>query len=665
MQGKSFILAISLLLWVCEARASLAKPGCQEICGNLTVPYPFGMGTGCYLRKSFEVSCNKSSQEVRFVKNGKFTILEISMESVRIVDTSSLYCSDSKNGSHRHIIVELDAHFSFSHKRNVYIAVGCDVTADFLLFGAWHFRAVGCSSNCLANTVNGSFTCNGTNGCCQSSIPVETNTYHVEIFNYVANAPCSHTFVMEKGYALPTLPDIFGDIYHIPVALNWVIAKTTCHQARETGNYLCGQNSQCVDSTKGWGHNCYCMKGYSGNPYLPTGCQDINECLNQSNYPCRENQLCINTPGSYHCTSPYGHILIILVIIATVTGIVAVGAVGHWTYQELGRRNENKIKQDFFKRNGGYLLKQHITANKSHVMKIKIYDSKVIEKATDGFSQSRLLGKGGQGTVYKGFLTDGTVVAVKRLNVVDEDQVEKFVNEVFILAQINHRNIVKLLGCCLEYEVPLLVYEYLSNGTLSQHLHDEAEVSEFSWKDRIRVARDVAGALAYLHSYASPAIFHRDVKPHNILLDKNCRPVVSDFGLSRSIPLSRTHLTTKIEGTFGYLDPVYFQSGQLTEKSDIYAFGVVLTELLTRRKAVSSTNSGEGLVPRFQILVKHNRVLEILDKQLLNDASMDEILQVSKLAGTCLNKNVKKRPSMKEVVMDLDKLKVVQPELPS
>ncbi|CAI9293003.1 unnamed protein product [Lactuca saligna] len=299
---------------------------------------------------------------------------------------------------------------------------------------------------------------------------------------------------------------------------------------------------------------------------------------------------------------------------------------------ELRRRKENKIKLEFFKRNGGYLLTQHISANKSHVIKLKIYSAKVIEKATIGFSQSRLLGKGGQGTVYKGFLTDGTIVAIKRSNVVDEDQVERFVNEVFILAQINHRNTVRLLGCCLEYEVPLLVYEYLSNGTLSQHLHDGEEVSKFSWKDRMRVARDVAGALFYLHSYASPAIFHRDVKPHNILLDQNYKAVVSTLD---------------------------FQ-----EKSDVYAFGVVLTELLTRRKVVSSINCSEGLVSRFQFLVKHNRVLEILDKHVLDEALMDDILLVTKLAKTCMKKNVKERPSMREVVIDLDKLKAVQLELP-
>ncbi|KAF5811270.1 putative protein kinase RLK-Pelle-WAK family [Helianthus annuus] len=142
---------------------------------------------------------------------------------------------------------------------------------------------------------------------------------------------------------------------------------------------------------------------------------------------------------------------------------------------------------------------------------------------------------------------------------------------------------------------------WLPNDTLAQHLHDGTGHSKLSWKDRIRIIREVAGSLAYLHSYASPTIFHRDIKPGNILLDQNYKAVISDFGFSRSVPLSRSHLTTQVDGTFGYLDPEYFHSGKLTAKSDVYSFGVVLTELLTRKKSISSSDSGECLVPRFNV----------------------------------------------------------------
>ncbi|XP_052203156.1 wall-associated receptor kinase-like 22 [Diospyros lotus] len=256
-------------------------------------------------------------------------------------------------------------------------------------------------------------------------------------------------------------------------------------------------------------------------------------------------------------------------------------------------------------------------------------------------------------------LSDGSIVAVKKSNIVDESQVSHFINEVFILSQIDHRNIVKLLGCCLETEVPLLVYEYISNGTLAHHLHGEHHASPLSWETRLRIAAEVAGALAYLHSWASRAIFHRDIKSNNILLDKNCRAVVSDFGISRSMPVNKTHLTTMFGGTFGYLDPHFFRSGQFTDKSDVYAFGVVLAELLTAIKAASSSRCEEGLVEYFRSFMKQNRLLEIVQKSVVEEAKEEEIFAFANIARRCLKMNIKKRPGMIEVAADLDRLRTM------
>lgn len=270
------MLVVSLLLWLHEARASLAKPGCQETCGNVTVPYPYGIGIGCYMHKSFEVSCNKSSPDVAhlwFVNHNKFPILEISMDSVRVTGNSRFNCNNSGNISTH--VVQLDLHFSYSHKKNVYIAAGCNISAHFLSIGYGQFKEVGCVSNCITATATRSFTCNGSNGCCQSNIPIETSLFQAVILNHASEAPCNNVLVAEKEYVIvPNLYNLEDEYtYRFPVILNWVISLTSCHKARLRGDDVCGQNSRCVDSTHSLGHNCRCMKGYSGNPYLPTGCQ--------------------------------------------------------------------------------------------------------------------------------------------------------------------------------------------------------------------------------------------------------------------------------------------------------------------------------------------------------------------------------------------------------
>ncbi|ESR54361.1 hypothetical protein CICLE_v10023277mg [Citrus x clementina] len=312
-----------------------------------------------------------------------------------------------------------------------------------------------------------------------------------------------------------------------------------------------------------------------------------------------------------------------------------------------------KLKQKFFKRNGGLLLQQQSSSNEGNTEKTKLFTSMELEMATDNFNTNRILGQGGQGTVYKGMLTDGRIAAVKKSKLVDESNIEQFINEVVILTQINHRNVVKLFGCCLETEVPLLVYEFIPNGTLYQYIHE----TEFSitWEMRLRIAIEVSSALSYLHSTTSIPIYHRDIKSANILLDDKFRAKVSDFGASRSVTIDQTHLTTRVLGTFGYLDPEYFRSSQFTEKSDVYSFGVVLVELLTGQKPIRSTDAEEdkSLAGYFLLAMKENRLFDVLDAQVLREAKGEEIITVGMLAKRCLNLNGTKRPTMKEVAFEL------------
>ncbi|KAL8252020.1 hypothetical protein R6Q59_035713 [Mikania micrantha] len=284
-------------------------------------------------------------------------------------------------------------------------------------------------------------------------------------------------------------------------------------------------------------------------------------------------------------------------------------------------------RKRFIKRNGGLLLKQQEEADPSLVDKTIHFTSRELQKATDNFNENRILGRGGQGTVYKGMLVDGRIVAVKKSKLVDESQLEHFINEVVILSQINHRNVVKQLGCCLETEVPVLVSEFIPNGTLHDRLHNETDELPISLDMRLQIATEVAGAIAYLHSATSIPIYHRDVKSTNILLDEKYRAKVSDFGTSRFVSIDQTHLTTLVKGTFGYLDPEYFQSSQFTEKSDVYSFGVVLVELLTGEKPISLTRFGENrsLATHFMLAMEEGRVMSIFDAVVIKEGARDEL----------------------------------------
>ncbi|XP_015087957.1 wall-associated receptor kinase-like 20 [Solanum pennellii] len=288
----------------------------------------------------------------------------------------------------------------------------------------------------------------------------------------------------------------------------------------------------------------------------------------------------------------------------------------------------------------------------------RMFCLKEMKKATNGFSKDRILGRGGFGEVYKGELHDGTIVAVKLAKVGNLKSTQQILNEVGILSQVNHRNLVKLLGCCIEAEQPLMIYEYISNGTLHDHLH--GKYSTFlDWKTRLKIASQTAEALAYLHSAAYPPIYHRDVKSTNILLDNEFNAKVSDFGISRLACPGLSHVSTCAQGTLGYLDPEYFRNYQLTDKSDVYSFGVVLLELLTSQKAVdfSRDENSVNLVSYVIQQENHGSVIDVLDRRLLDEepltnvtTGMDSFLA---LALSCLRETKTERPCMKDVVQQL------------
>jgi serine/threonine protein kinase len=203
--------------------------------------------------------------------------------------------------------------------------------------------------------------------------------------------------------------------------------------------------------------------------------------------------------------------------------------------------------------------------------------------------------------------------------------------------------------------VPLLVYEFISNGTLYHHLHVEGPRS-LSWVNRLRIATEIASSLAYIYTAVLIPIIHRDIKSSNILLDDKMTSKISDFGASRYIPIEKTRLTTRVQGTIGYLDPLYFQTGRLTEKSDVYSSGVILVELLTRKKPFSYLSTeGDGLVSHFLDPHAEGNLVQIIDPQVIEEGG-EEVQEVAALAASCINFRGEERPTMRKVEHTLEGL---------
>ncbi|KAJ4769279.1 Wall-associated kinase family protein [Rhynchospora pubera] len=291
-----------------------------------------------------------------------------------------------------------------------------------------------------------------------------------------------------------------------------------------------------------------------------------------------------------------------------------------------------------------------------HGCAFTIFKEEELKEATNNFDAKNILGEGGNGTVYKGTLKNNEDVAIKRCKIIDERQKKEFGKEILILSRIHHKNIVGILGCCLEVEIPILVYEFIPKGTLFDLIHSN-NASHISLSCRLKIAQEAAEALAYLHSWASPPIVHRDVKSSNILLDDNFSAKVSDFGASVLAPLDQDQFVTLVQGTRGYLDPEYMQAGQLTVKSDVYSFGMVLLEVLTRKKPFYWDGTEErSLSSAFLSAMKANKLGEILDVQIMNE-DVNLINVVAELARECLNMEGEKRPEMREVAETLDRLR--------
>ncbi|KAJ7526733.1 hypothetical protein O6H91_16G021500 [Diphasiastrum complanatum] len=290
----------------------------------------------------------------------------------------------------------------------------------------------------------------------------------------------------------------------------------------------------------------------------------------------------------------------------------------------------------------------------------QVFTYKQLQFATNNFSRVNVIGHGGFGSVYRGVLTDGRLVAIKQLDREGKQGDREFRVEVDMLSRLHSPYLLELVGYCADKDHRLLVYDYMPNGSLQEHLYSDGISGNpplLDWATRLRIALDAARGLEYLHECVTPPIIHRDFKSSNILLDDNFHAKVSDFGLAKlgSAEIGG-HVSTRVLGTYGYVAPEYALTGHLTTKSDVYSYGVVLLELLTGRVPVDMKRPpGQGVLVSWALprLTDRNKVKDMVDPMLEGQFAMKDLIQVAAIAAMCVQPAADYRPFMTDVVQSL------------
>ncbi|KAM0836988.1 hypothetical protein ACQ4PT_061969 [Festuca glaucescens] len=597
-------------------------PGCVDRCGNISIPYPFGIGKDgdkdCF-RKGFEISCVNNSVPVMAGTgtSPNLRVLNLSLSPhpmVRVMLPVAWQCFNVNstqigtfNGG---VGVNPEGVYRLSSDLNQLVILGCNTIA-YIMSGVsppgsrFNYQVyTGCVAYANDAGRPQDDACNGV-GCCSVGIPPGptdnvVNFRNDDTWSHADQefCPCDYAFIVDKGYYNFKKADLLHmDVNHtsMPMSLDWAIRENgslSCAAAATRPGYACKSvHSECFNSNNGPGYICNCTKGYEGNPYVVNG-----------------------------CTGVVGGIL----LLAFLSFVIII-------------RKERRMRHELYRKNDGPTLE------KASIIKLfKKNDLTQILKS------SNIVGKGGFGEVYKGHV-DGVPVAVKKPISGNQMESSQFANEVIIQTKVIHKNIVRLIGCCLEVDTPMLVYEFISQGSMGDILHG-VEKKPLGLNARINIAAEAAQGLAYMHSQANTVILHGDVKPANILLNDQFVPKISDFGISRLIARDNEHAASII-GDRTYMDPVYMQSGLLTAKSDVYSFGVVILELISRKKATHRDNN--TLVSSFlENHKKGKKSTELFDTEIAEGAE-DLLQSLAELAMKCLELEVDQRPTMTEVAEQL------------
>ncbi|OWM81789.1 hypothetical protein CDL15_Pgr007827 [Punica granatum] len=611
-----FLSVLMLLLAPIVAGAIRRCPNC----GNVTVPYPLSTGPDCG-DQSYKIRCNGAALWFNSLNGSSHLITSISPQMQKLVIRPSGWADRT--------CLSLDYWTQ---------GIMLDPNLPFNVTGSNTLILMNCSSEMLQLTVDCSSTsichkyikenamaaayCGGFPLCCSLKTGGSQNAYRIRIRDNRCRA--WQSFVnLDPILAVSKWPEPGLEI-------SWELPREpTCKSQIDC---LGLPESVCLKDPLSNQNRCFCKSRFRWDPIR-------GMCYNRK---CPQGRKCkrrtLLLTGGLTCS----------VVAALFTASIAL----------IIRRHREGIKREA--QLSLSKMREDILNANSLGKPAKIFTGKNMIKATNNFSKENLLGAGGFGEVFKGVLDDGTVTAIKRAKVGNTRGIDQILNEVRILCQVNHRSLVRLLGCCVDLELPLLVYEYVPNGNLFDHLHlaQRQKLPPLSWLRRLVIAHQTAEGLAYLHTSAIPPIYHRDVKSSNILLDSKIDAKVSDFGLSRLAVTDQTHITTCAQGTLGYLDPEYYLNFQLTDKSDVYSFGVVLLELLTSKKAIDFNREDDevNLAVHIRRIMKEESLMEAIDPAIKEGATKLEVETMhalAHLASACVDERRQNRPSMKEVAEEL------------
>ncbi|XP_056865615.1 probable receptor-like protein kinase At1g80640 isoform X2 [Raphanus sativus] len=361
-----------------------------------------------------------------------------------------------------------------------------------------------------------------------------------------------------------------------------------------------------------------------------------------------------------HRLDAHKKLLIGLIISSSSLGIIILICFGFWIYCRKKAPKPIKISDAESGTSSFSMIMRRLSSIKTHRTSsnqgyVQRFDSKTLEKATGGFKDSNVIGQGGFGCVYKASLDNNTKAAVKKIENVSQEAKREFQNEVELLSKIQHSNIISLLGSASEINSSFIVYELMETGSLDDQLHGPSCGSALTWHMRMKIALDTARGLEYLHEHCRPPVIHRDLKSSNILLDSSFNAKISDFGLAVSVGVHGSN-NIKLSGTLGYVAPEYLLDGKLTDKSDVYAFGVVLLELLLGRRPVEklSPSQCQSLVTwAMPQLTDRSKLPNIVDPVIKDSMDLKHLYQVAAMAVLCVQPEPSYRPLITDVLHSL------------